>query len=242
MQVLDLSSSRPEKIHRIESLERFGNLRSLNLANNMIGRLENLSGLGQLRVLNVEFNQISRIDELRALTRLEELFASYNCIEQVSSEIRLNHRLRVIHLAYNDLKQLEDIRPLSSLPNLTILSLVGNPFLAALNYLAFVKMLIPSLLVLDDRDASQSLISAQVYPHEEIFILREALNKLLDERNSQFLNNSDRNSPIKQGETSEMHGQSQASADEVDKNPTFVKSGNEKQGILSTIDQWIASN
>jgi Leucine-rich repeat (LRR) protein len=86
----------------------------------------------------------------------------------------------VLHLAYNDLKSIEDIRPLSTLPSLSILSLIGNPFLAALNYVAFVKMLIPSLLLLDDRDASQSIIAANVYPHEEIFILRDALNKLLD--------------------------------------------------------------
>lgn len=45
-------------------------------------------------------------------------------------------------------------------------------------------MLIPSLVLLDDRDAGQCLIAANVYPHEEIFILRDALNKLLDERNS----------------------------------------------------------
>jgi hypothetical protein len=78
------------------------------------------------------------------------------------------------------LKNLEDIKPLAALPELSILSLVGNPFLSALNYIAFVKMLIPSLLILDDKDASQSLITANVYPHEEICILKDALNKLLD--------------------------------------------------------------
>lgn len=86
----------------------------------------------------------------------------------------------MLHLAYNDLKSIEDIRPLSSLPALSILSLIGNPFLAALNYIAFVKMLVPSLVLLDDRDAGQCMIAANVYPHEEIFILRDALNKLLD--------------------------------------------------------------
>lgn len=91
----------------------------------------------------------------------------------------------MLHLAYNDLKSIEDIRPLSSLSSLSVLSLIGNPFLAALNYIAFVKMLIPSLVLLDDRDAGQCIIAANVYPHEEIFILRDALNKLLDERNNE---------------------------------------------------------
>jgi hypothetical protein len=45
-------------------------------------------------------------------------------------------------------------------------------------------MIIPSLLLLDNRDANQTIILANVYPHEEIFILKDALNKLLDERNS----------------------------------------------------------
>lgn len=71
----------------------------------------------------------------------------------------------MLHLAYNDLKSIEDLRPLANMQQLTILSLVGNPFLSALNYIAFVKMLIPSLLLLDDRDANQSIIAANVYPH-----------------------------------------------------------------------------
>jgi hypothetical protein len=108
------------------------------------------------------------------------LFLSYNCIDAIYAELKFNQGLRVLHLAYNDLKSIEDIRPLSSLPALSILSLIGNPFLAALNYIAFVKMLVPSLVLLDDRDAGQCMIAANVYPHEEIFILRDALNKLLD--------------------------------------------------------------
>jgi hypothetical protein len=36
---LNLSTTLADKIHRIEGLERFGMLRSLNLANNMIARI-----------------------------------------------------------------------------------------------------------------------------------------------------------------------------------------------------------
>jgi hypothetical protein len=150
----------------------------------MITRIENLSHLPLLRLLNLEFNQISKLEGIRQLPRLEELFLSYNCIDGIYGELRENQGLRVVHLAYNDLRSIEDIRPLCGLPNLSVLSLIGNPFLAALNYVAFVKMLIPSLVLLDDRDAGQCLIAANVYPHEEIFILRDALNKLLDERNN----------------------------------------------------------
>lgn len=86
-------------------------------------------------------------------------------MKYISKEITRNQALKVLHLAYNDIQSIEDIRPLSSLPALSILSLIGNPFIAALNYIAFVKMLIPSLLLLDDKDASQSIIAANVYPH-----------------------------------------------------------------------------
>jgi hypothetical protein len=71
-----------------------------------------------------------------------------------------------MQLAYNDLKSIEDIRPLCSLPSLSVLSLIGNPFLSTLTYIVFIKMLLPSLLILDDRDASEPIITANVYPHE----------------------------------------------------------------------------
>lgn len=48
-------------------------------------------------------------------------------------------------------------------------------------------MLIPSLLVLDSKDVNQVVIASSVQPQEEIFILRDALNKLIDERNSMMI-------------------------------------------------------
>ena len=67
-------------------------------------------------------------------------------------------------MSYNDLKSIEDIRALSGLRSLSILSLAGNPFLTTLNYLSFIKMLVPSLLLLDSKDTTQALISAHVHP------------------------------------------------------------------------------
>jgi hypothetical protein len=145
--------------------------------------------------------------------------------------------LRVIHIAYNDLRSIEDIRPLSGLPSLSILSLVGNPFLSALNYVAFVKMLIPSLLLLDNRDANQTIISANVYPHEEIFILKDALNKLLDERNS-FINESTNLQPSPR--------QSHPSQSRKDHSPERrdnqrVTFASDHQDIIGLLEQWITN-
>ena len=45
-------------------------------------------------------------------------------------------------------------------------------------------MLIPSLIYIDDRNANEAILTSNVCPQEEVMILREALNKLLDERNA----------------------------------------------------------
>ncbi len=41
-------------------------------------------------------------------------------------------------------------------------------------------MLIPSLRVIDDKNVDDEIIMGNVCPQEEVFILREAINKLLD--------------------------------------------------------------
>ena len=63
-----------------------------------------------------------------------------------------------------------------------MLSLAGNPFLTVLSYISFIKLVIPSIMVLDSKDVSQPVLNNCVHPHEEVFILRDALNKLIDER------------------------------------------------------------
>ena len=88
--------------------------------------------------------------------------------------------IKVVHLAYNDIKSLENIRNLSLLPLLSVLSLAGNPFLTVLSYISFIKLFIPSIMILDSKDVNQPVVNCSVHPHEEIFILRDALNKLID--------------------------------------------------------------
>jgi len=67
---LAVNTSSHDKIHKIDGLERFGNLRSLNLANNMITKIENISMLTHLKIINLDFNQISHIENLRQLKQL----------------------------------------------------------------------------------------------------------------------------------------------------------------------------
>lgn len=131
----------------------------------MIDRIENLSHLTNLKVLNLDFNQITIINNLQNLTKLEELSLSYNCIQQVPDDISYNIKLKVFHLAYNDLKSLETIKSISSLPSLSVLSLSGNPFLTALSYMSFLKMLVPSLVILDSKDVNQAVTSSCVQPY-----------------------------------------------------------------------------
>lgn len=53
-----------------------------------------------------------------------------------------------------------------ALSELSTLSLYGNPIVATINYLSFFKMLIPSLRIIDDRDANDSIITNSVCPQE----------------------------------------------------------------------------
>ncbi len=41
----------------------------------------------------------------------------------------------------------------------------------------------PDLLYLDDKDLNNTNLEGQLYPQEEVAILRDTLNKLLEERN-----------------------------------------------------------
>lgn len=45
----------------------------------------------------------------------------------------------------------------SCLPNLLTLSLYGNPVISTINYISFLKMLIPTLTYIDDRRIDEDL-------------------------------------------------------------------------------------
>lgn len=169
------------------------------LTNNMITVINGLEMLTQLRVLNLEFNRIRVVEGTQQLAQLEEMYLGYNEIEYISDSVISNPKLRILHLAYNEIKVLDSISvlyqidPSSSqptpnnyyLPFLHTLSLYGNPITSTINYLSFFKMLIPSLRVMDDKSVSDDMmvLGGGVCPQEEVIILREAINKLLDERN-----------------------------------------------------------
>jgi hypothetical protein len=57
-------------------------------------------------------------------------------------------------MAYNDLRSFQDIKPITNLNNISVLSIFGNPFLSSLSYLSFVKMIIPTLIIIDDKDVN----------------------------------------------------------------------------------------
>jgi hypothetical protein len=95
-----------------------------------------------------------------------------------------------LHLAYNDIRNLESIAVLFQqqgigkgsrleesggkndgigscpFPQLMTLSLYGNPIVGSINYLSFFKMLIPTLRIIDDRDASEEWFCNNVCPQE----------------------------------------------------------------------------
>ena len=81
---------------------------------------------------------------------------SYNSIEAISPSIELNKKLKVLNLGFNEIKGIDVLTPVFGLEKLVMLSLHGNPFINTLNYMVFIKLLMPELLYLDDKDLNNT--------------------------------------------------------------------------------------
>lgn len=147
---LELVSTLPIKLNKIEALERFYCLRVLNLSNNNIAKMENLSRLYQLKILNLEFNQITVVENLEGLTNLEELFLAYNAVSVISPKIKQLGKLRVLDLSFNMIDSIGQVRDVLNL-SVEELSLQGNGFVNRVNYVEMVRGLMAGLVCLDKK-------------------------------------------------------------------------------------------
>ncbi|XP_075425329.1 leucine-rich repeat-containing protein 43 [Ascaphus truei] len=140
-----------------ENLLRFQNLEELVLSANKIRTLHSSSLPRKLKVLELCSNQISSLKDLSANPppRLQHLGLSYNRICCSSENIYLTARfwpnLLSLDLSFNDLNDLFDLVPrLSTLQQLRILVLQGNPLTFTTAYRGYTIDLLPTLCVLDD--------------------------------------------------------------------------------------------
>ena len=109
------------KLSKIEGLEHFPKLRSLDLMDNNIKKIEGLDTL-KLEKLDLSFNKIGKIENLDKLSNLKELYLGYNHIENIEELDRLTKLERLI-LSSNKIRR---IRGLEKLSKLKVLALDNN--------------------------------------------------------------------------------------------------------------------
>jgi len=110
-------------ISDVTGLNRFDNLRVLNLGDNKLNTLD-ITGVSSLRMLLLANNNISQINGLQTAKRLHTLWAANNLINHIS--ISNLYELRDLRLDNNKLEHIDGIENLS---NLEELYLIKNPHL-----------------------------------------------------------------------------------------------------------------
>lgn len=144
--------------------------RELDLRGYKIPVIENLgTTLDQFDTLDFSDNEIRKLDGFPFLTRVKTLLLNNNRIVRVSDglEQSLPH-LQTLILTNNSLQELADLEPLTTIKNLTMLSLLHNPVVTRRNYREYVIHKFPNLKVLDfkkikqkERDAAKLLFKTR---------------------------------------------------------------------------------
>lgn len=119
-------------IKTIEGLDTLKHLDTLNLSNNLISKIEGLEGTTELTTANFTHNRLTSADDVRGLLDCSSL--------------------RVLDLSHNKIDDPEILSVFSSMPDLRVLVLTGNPVIKKITQ--YRKTLIvqnPNLHYLDDR-------------------------------------------------------------------------------------------
>ncbi|XP_052121970.1 dynein axonemal assembly factor 1 [Frankliniella occidentalis] len=138
----------------IENLEAQRELRSLYLHHNLIGTIENLEHLELLDTLNLSHNTLHRLQNLRTLPALHTLNVSHNRLHDAEDIRELEHclTLGVLDLSHNNIDDVAILDVLSSMANLRVLTLTGNPVIKSIpHYRKTVTLACRHLTYLDAR-------------------------------------------------------------------------------------------
>jgi dynein assembly factor 1, axonemal len=142
-------------LSKIEGLNHLIQLRTLYLHENIIEKIEGLDQLTELDSLNLSKNFIKKIENLRNLQKLTSLNLSNNHLqsaEDLEELSFLSSSLQTLDLQHNHLNDLRILDIITSLPELRVLYLQGNPVVKDIRH--YRKILIgrcPQLKYLDDR-------------------------------------------------------------------------------------------
>lgn len=120
----------------VPKLEKFPNLRVLDLSCNYIERIENLDQSRDIRELKLYDNRITTIENLKNLKELVTLQLQYNKLKQLGKGLTALTKLRTLRVDCNKILRL-DAAELSCCVHLTSINISYNlvDSLSALNYL-----------------------------------------------------------------------------------------------------------
>ncbi|GBF90730.1 U2 small nuclear ribonucleoprotein A [Raphidocelis subcapitata] len=129
----------------------------IDLRGNKIGAIENLGATeNQFDSIDLSDNAIVRLEGFPRLPRLKALYLNNNRVSKVARNLQdAIGNLELLVLTNNRISELKDIDPLSSLPRLTHLSLVGNPVALKHQYRLYAIARLPKLKVLDFKKVKQ---------------------------------------------------------------------------------------
>jgi Leucine-rich repeat len=141
-------------LSRIEGLDKLTILRTLFLQENIIEKIENLDCQVELDTLNLSKNYIKKVENLSHLKKLTSLNLSHNQLTSAADIKQLAdlEAIQTIDIQYNKIVDTEIVDILSSLHDLRVLYLMGNPVVKSIKH--YRKSLISkckALKYLDDR-------------------------------------------------------------------------------------------
>ncbi|XP_072347821.1 leucine-rich repeat-containing protein 9 isoform X4 [Scyliorhinus torazame] len=131
-------------------LNRLINLRVLYLEGNFISQIEGLDRLQYLAELSLERNRVRMIHETSFLgqSALLELHLEENRMRDLNNLYPLV-KLQRLFLGANKIQDIGELEKLDSLPNMTELSVVGNPVSRKMLYRPFLVFRLTRLQILD---------------------------------------------------------------------------------------------
>lgn len=141
-------------LSRIEGLDKQSSLRTLFLQENIIEKIENLESQICLDTLNLSKNYIKRIENLSHMKALTSLNLSHNLLASGTDieELAQLTAIQTIDLQYNHIIDVDIVNVLSSLKDLRVLYLVGNPVVKSIkHYRRVIISKCKNLKYLDDR-------------------------------------------------------------------------------------------
>uniref|UniRef100_A0A1B0EWF1 Dynein axonemal assembly factor 1 homolog n=1 Tax=Phlebotomus papatasi TaxID=29031 RepID=A0A1B0EWF1_PHLPP len=191
-------------IGELKGLDSQTELRCLFLQNNLIKKIENLHQCTKLDTLNLSHNQLRRVDNCTSdiLPVLSTLTISHNYIRTAADIENLTkcQNLSVLDLSHNKIDDILAVKVFAGMPNLRVLTLVGNPIVGSIpSYRKTLILECLNLTYLDTRPVfpkDRALAEAwkrggfqaekeenERWNHEERRKMRESINRVLRRRN-----------------------------------------------------------